>query len=653
MKSFSKGYSVLLILLSAVFFLMILRHVPLQLDFTSQRMYTLSKGSKSILKGIETPVMLDFYFSSSSEAAPTSLKNFGDRIEVFLKQYERYSNGNIQLRIIDPKPDTAEEEAAIRAGVQNIQLPDGGSFFMGLTASQAEQEASINLFTLEREPYLEYDISKLLTDVQRVDQAKLAIITSLPVEGSEIPPQMMMQMQSPTRGEPEWSFYSQLKERYEISVIRSTDESASLDKGYDMLLVLHPTGISEGLSYEIDQFVLSRKPVFIAVDPSSVTQKQSMNQQQMMMGMSGGMEGSDLPTLFDHWGVKYDTRKLVGDLDFATRVSSGRGQPVPYPIWINLNDLQADLPALAPLHQVLFAESGFFEKDDQQETGLTWKPVIQSSHNAATIDTMMTLYSAPAQLLSEVQKQLGMASPDKSPAPYTLATVINGKFTTAYPNGKPVKTSDDNPDPASEGGTPAVSEVETGQPKAPRYTEGEGMVFLIADSDWAADRFSVERMNFLGNTMLRPLNDNLSLMLNVVDQLAGSQDLIALRGRGNVNRSFVRVEKLEVLAQVRYQEQLESVNQRLSEVQSEISKIQGQQQSDGSLIASDALKKAIAEYREQEANVIAERREIRKKLREDIEALNRNLILINLLLVPGLLTLFGLRFFFKRSRAQA
>jgi len=649
MKSFSRGTTALLILLSAVFFLMILRHVPLQFDFTSQRMYTLSKGSKSILKNVETPILLDFYFSSSSEEAPTSLKNFGDRIEVFLKQYERHSSGKIKLRVIDPKPDTAEEEAAIRAGIQNVQLPSGGSFFMGLTASQAEQETSIDLFTLEREPYLEYDISKLITEVQRVDLPKLAIVTSLPIEGSQMPPQMMMQQQ---QGEPEWSFYSQLKERYEIEVVRPSDETASLDKGYDMLLVIHPTGITEQLSYEIDQFILSGKPVFIAVDPSSTTEKQSMNQQQMMMGMNGGMEGSDLKTLFQHWGVKYNTQKLVGDLDYATRVSTGRGQPVPYPIWININNLHADMPALAPLNQVLFAEAGYFEKEDQGNSPLAWKPVIQSSANAATIDTMMTMYSGPAQMLTEVQKQLKIQDSNEPKAPYTLAALLSGKFTTAYPQGKPVKPSAPKAENPSENEQPAPP-AEAVQPVPPEYTEGQGMVFLIADSDWAADRFSVERMNFLGKTLLRPLNDNLSLMLNVVDQLAGSQDLIALRGRGNVNRTFERVEKLEVMAQTRYQEQLEAVNNRLSQVQAEISKIQEQQQSDGMLIASDELKKAVADYREQEANAIADRREIRKKLREDIEALNRNLILVNLLLVPGLLTAFGIWFFYKRSRAQA
>ncbi len=651
MKPISKGYTALMIILSAIFSLIILQHIPLQLDFTAQRSYTLSKGSKRIVKNIDAPIMIDYYYSSSSEEAPTTLKNFGNRIEVFLKQYQRHSNGMIQLRVIDPKPDTAEEEAAVRSGVQGAQLPSGETFFMGLTASQAEQNASIDMFSLQREPYLEYDISKLLTEIQRVDKPRMAIITSLPIQGSQMPqiPGMPPQRQ---QDEPEWSFFTQLEDRYDIQVIPCSETETTLDEGLDLLMVLHPTGLSAQLSFEIDQFVMSGRPVMIAVDPSSVTEKQSMGQQQMMMGMGAAMGSSDLPALFAHWGIQFDSKKIAGDLDNATRVSSGMGQAIPYPVWINTDNLSDAIPALAPLNQVLFAESGYFSQSKETPGDLRWTPVIRTSEHAAALDTMMTMYSQPAQLLSMVQTALNEKTPDAdSPAPYALGGLLTGNFTTAYPDGKP-KVEEKGTPSESESGENDSSEDPT-EPSAPAFTEGKGTVFLLADTDCFADRFSVERMNFLGNTMLRPLNDNLNLVLNLADQLAGSQDLIELRGRGNVDRTFDRVERMEVIAQTRFQEQLKEVNNRLQEVQSEIARVQDQQQSDGMLIANDELKKAISDYREQEANAIAERREIRKKLREDIEALNRNLILINLLLVPGLLTVFGVRFFLKRNRARS
>lgn len=645
MKTLSKFYPVLLILLSAVFALKILSHLPWQLDFTAQRSYTLSEGSKRILDQIESPIELRYYYSRSSEQAPTQLKNFGGRVEQLLQQYVRHAKGRIRLQVIDPKPDSTEEEAAIRAGVQGVQLAEGETFFMGLTASQAELESSIEIFTLQREPYLEYDISKLITDVQRVDRIRIGLLTGLPIEGSQLPPQL--RMQQGMQGEPEWSVLSQLRQSYEVEPMAPGDSEAAFE-GLDLLMVLHPKNLSETQQFAIDQFVLSGRPVLIAVDPVSVFEKQSNPSQQAMMGMGGMDYSSDLPALLKSWGITYDASQVLGDLGFAARVSTGMGQAVPYPVWLQIDEMSSELPALAPLQQLLLTEVGSFSFDAQTpKTGLNWSPILRSSKNAAQMDAMSLNFSTPQQLLATVQQQL--RENDSSPhSGYDIAGLLTGTFHTAFPDGRP--EPDANP---SENAEEGAEEEPSGQSEAEFLKQGEGTVVLIADSDWLTDRFSVERLNFLGSTLLRPLNDNLSLALNLVDQFAGSPDLIALRGRSPVNRSFHRVEQLEIEAQTRYQEQLEAVNQRLIGIQSEISRIQNQQQSEGMLIASEELKQAIADFREQEANAIAERREIRKRLREDIEALNRNLILINLLLVPGLLTVFGIRYFRRRSRAGA
>src|SRR5690606_23049213 len=99
---------------------------------------------------------------------------------------------------------------------------------------------------------------------------------------------------------------------------------------------------------------------------------------------------------------------------------------------------------------------------------------------------------------------------------YDIAGLLTGTFHTAFPDGRP--EPDANP---SENAEEGAEEEPSGQSEAEFLKQGEGTVVLIADSDWLTDRFSVERLNFLGSTLLRPLNDNLSLALNLVDQFAG------------------------------------------------------------------------------------------------------------------------------------
>ena len=635
MNKATKWYVAGLILLSAVFVQIILQRLPLQLDFSAQRNYTLSKGSKAILKKIEEPLILEYYFTSSNEQVPKALKDYGHRIEVFLKQYEHYSHGMIQLRVIDPKPDTKEEENAIRAGIRSTPLPNGDSFFMGLVAIQADHEETIDLFATDREALIEYDVSKLITQVQRMDSSRIGIISGLPIEGTQMPQISGMPPQG--GGEPEWVFLSQLKEQFDITMIDAAADA--IDPNLDLLLVLHPINLKPAMQYAIDQYLLSGKPVVMAVDPSSVQLKQSMGQQQMMMG-ANGMTASDLPDLFKKWGIDYNSREVIGDLKYAARVSSGMGQAVPYPVWMNTDHINPDVPAVSALQQMLLIESGSFSLAEGSKLELT--PLIETSASAAPMAAMTLMYTAPEKILSGIQDEVTAGKAKQ----YTLAGIITGDFQTAFPDGKPVdeKATEDDDKAAPSEPAPATEDTS--------LKDGKGTLVFIADTDFLDDRFSVERINFLGNQMLRPLNDNLNFILNITEYLTGSKDLIALRGRGTASRPFKKVQELEMKAQMQYQEELDTINDQLTQVQTELKRIQGEQNSEGTLVASPELQKAIADYKEQEANAVARRREIRKHLREDIESLDRNLAMFNLLFIPLLLSIFGIRYFIRRSRSK-
>ena len=117
--------------------------LPGQIDFTSSKLYTLSPGTQALLDKIEDPITLEFYFSRSAEGIPILFKNYATRIEELLKQYDSDASGGIELRMVDPRPDTKEEEAAIRTGITTQRLPSGGSVFFGLLVIHADQEETI------------------------------------------------------------------------------------------------------------------------------------------------------------------------------------------------------------------------------------------------------------------------------------------------------------------------------------------------------------------------------------------------------------------------------------------------------------------------------------------------------------------------------
>ena len=96
-----------------------------RVDLTAEHTYSLSDGSKNLLKKLEEPVTLKLYYSHSFKGLPVWFKNFESRVEELLREYASASHGKVKVVVIDPKPDTKEEEAATRAGLTGQPLDQG------------------------------------------------------------------------------------------------------------------------------------------------------------------------------------------------------------------------------------------------------------------------------------------------------------------------------------------------------------------------------------------------------------------------------------------------------------------------------------------------------------------------------------------------
>ncbi len=623
MKTTSKWVALILLVAGLFLVTIITSFIPGQVDFTSENIYTLSDGSKALLKKVEEPITLDYYFRRSAEEVPIHFKNYATRVEALLRQYKSSGGGNIVLNIIDPKPDTEEEEEAIRSGLSNQRLPNGDNFFFGLKAVQAEQEETIPVFDPKRESFLEYDLSRLLHRVQQLDLPKLGVISSLPVISGYQPGMMPPGQQPPA----DWAVIEELRASFTIEQVAAED--TELPDDLDILAIVHPAGLSDSILYEIDQFVLSGKPVFIAVDPSSDVQKRSMSQQQRMMG---GMPStsSDLPRLFDKWGIDYDPLYFVADIKNAENVMMGQGgNATRYPAWHKIVDLSDEAPPTAELNQMFLVEPGSFRVES--DSGLKLTPLMVSSEESGRLTASLLNFTPPDELTRQV---------DPDGKTYVLAGILNGRLSTAFPDGKP-KNEEETEGDTGDGGEKSLKE-----------SAGESTLVLIADTDFLSDNYSVRRINFLGMRGLQPLNDNLAFVSNSLEYLAGSEDLISLRGKGTVVRPFTVVRDLESKAQEKFQLEYEDLQEELKDVQGKLSDLQAQQGGRQRLVAGSEVRKLIEDYREEEADKKAELRNIRKKLREDIESLERRLALMNLLAVPCLVGFAGIGFFMLRHKRQ-
>ncbi len=620
----STASNILLVLIIIIAVNVIGAGLYFRLDITEENLYTLSDGTGEIVKKIETPVTIKYYFTKNLSGLPMAYKTYGKKIGELLKEYQNLNSDMITLEIYDPKPDSDEEEWAKKYGISGIDLGTGEKVFMGLVVIQEDKEINLPFLDPRREQFLEYDITQLLLQVYHKKDKIVGIMSSLPIMGMTVNQFQRMQGQ---KGAPKWAFVSELEKTFKIREIKS--DIQDIDDDISILIVLHPKNLSESTQYAIDQFVIRGGELVVLVDPNA-----RVDQTAAMMAQMGqrGSANSDLAKLFKHWGVKYQSNKIVGDKDHATRVNAGGSTGVvSFALWhsLNSNSFNQELIATKELENMLMIEPGGFTLEEKSPLKLN--SLIQTSTNSGLIDSYMMQFGNPVSINKKV------VSGNKR---LTMAGILTGELTSAFAK-RPDKPKSDKKEEEEE--KPATN-------LKPHMAKGEtsAKILLITDADFISDTFSVDKFNMLGQTFIQPKNDNLNFMINMVEFLGGAEAMMQIRSRGRFSRPFIRFAELQKVAQAEYQEKEEELSGKLREVQEKLSRLKVEKGTNKVVLTKEQIDK-IKQFREEEKNHKSELRKIRKLLRQDIEFEKTSLTLLNLLLIPGLLTFFGLILYFRRS----
>ena len=601
------GLALLLVIIAAAN--LIISNLRLRVDMTGEKLYTLSHGSRAILKQLPGDVVLKFYFSSSSAEMPMGLKTYANQVQDLLKEYEIAGKGHVVLEAYDPKPDSDSEEWAQRYGVEPQQTsPFGQPVYFGLVAVCGENEQVLPGFNPRTEATLEYDITRLITRVAWPEKPVVGVLSSLPVLGGAQNPMMMMRRQPRDEG---WTAFKDLRKDYTVREVKPDAEEIESD--VKTLVVIHPKELSDKTLFAIDQFVLRGGRLIVCVDPFSIADFEANQQNQMMMQMGGGgASPSTLGKLFDAWGIAFDTSKVVADLSCATKLNNGNGGVEDNPAFLSLepaNLTKSDL-LTAQLSQVMMPFAGALSANTPKE--LTFTPLITTSKdNACLIDQMNAQFG-----MSAMRAQL---KPDGTQR--VLAGRLQGTFKTAFPKGL-------------EGGdTNKVSNL---------LTSGTSTVMIFGDTDFLNDRFCVQMMNTLFGNIAQPINDNLTLFGNTVEQFAGRQELIGVRSRGQFNRPFAKVDALEAKAMKKWQSEEERLEAALQETQQRLSALQQKKTGTERLILSKEQQTELEQFRRTQAETRKQLKDVRKNLNSEIESLGLTLKVANIALVPLLVIGFGI-----------
>ena len=584
-----RAYALAVLVLAVVLFLAVnifsdAFFTTARLDLTENGQFTLAAGTRDIIARLPEPVTLKFYYSRKVAADYASTAAYAKRVRDLLAEYAALSHGKIVLEDVDPEPFTPEEDAATSAGLTGAPTDSGDTVYFGLVGTnRIDGKEVIPYFTPEREQYLEYDITALLYRLSNPKKPLIGVLTSLPLAGGP-------------QGQP-LTIYSELTQNFDTQIIPPS--FTSLPAGMDVLLLAQPGTLNPAQLQAIDQFVLKGGRALVFVDPDSELA-------QSAPGQPPGAPDAGLQPLLRAWGGAHIPNKLLGDKLLAQQVQTQdpRNPVSLYPIWLHLTPDNFDRvdPVTANLQSLNLASTGALSP----RKGATTKFVtlVASSNQAGLLDRAQVAFNPRPQDLMSAITPTGH--------PFAIAARVSGPARSAFPGAQ--------------------------------VSHGNINVLVMADSDIFDDRFWVHADNVYGKQVATPFADNAAFVLDAVENLTGSDDLISLRTRTAAVRPFTVVRALQAQAEAQYQETAQALQARLTATQQRLQQLQ---QGEGGHTVTEAgltpqQQAEIERFKRELVDTRAQLRDVQHNLRKDIDTLGSILAFINIALVPLLVALFAL-----------
>lgn len=630
----------------------------LRLDLTEDRLYSLSPAVVPLVQRLDEPVKLDFYYSAEAAQGMPQIQSYANRVREFLQEVAQASKGRITLRVIDPAPFSEAQDEARAAGIAPLRLDGSGKELMlGLVAKNSvDQSEAMPFLDPNKEPFLEYDVMRLVQSIGKVKKPTIGLLSSLPLAGGGVNPADPRQPAEP------WQIYLQLKQLYQVKDIATTD--AALPEGLDALVIVHPRELSTDLLRSIDTYALKGGRILAFLDPHCEAQPS----EDRFSGGSGD-KSSDLGPLTRAWGIEWTRSKVVADSTYAQRVrvrSQGPVQVMDYLIWLALREdaLAKDDPSTGRLSQVNSQTMGAIDIRESNKAAV--KPLMESSAESMRLDGVrIQFFPDPEGLMRDFKPEgkrnvLAVrvqgpieAAYDESGNP-TIAPPESSKPVMLAPDGSeipaaPGKGPFQDPAPAPTTAAPAPAQPSPAPVQAPTAPAsasnspspakatrtGTGNIVIVADADLLADQNWIEQQR-MGNLVLgsRVMADNGAFVLNVLEMFTGDEALLNLRARGKYQRPYDRVEEIRKAAEKQYLDRERELQNQIRQSEARLTELQAQKTPENQLILSPEQEAEVVKLEEQTLAARKELRSVQFNLRREYEGLGTRLMLVNVVAWP-------------------
>ena len=624
----------LIISIGLVICVLVISSLPsVRIDLTQDDLYSLSPGTKNIVSDLQGPLEIMFFYSESATEDTPQIRTYANRVQELLREIIIASNNRISLSVIDPQPFSEEEDLATQFGIQAVPISQGTpGIYFGLVVAQPEDRENnpqgraaetLPLIRPELEQFLEYEFMKLITKVNEPDLQVVGLLTELDIDGGF----------DPVAGQAtaQWMIMDIIRQLYAVQRVDNT--AGEIGEEIDILMIVHPQGLSEQMLYAVDQFVMRGGKTMVFLDPNADSMVSRTQQGNLIpAGMS-----SELPGLLEAWGIEFPGDKVLTDNELALRVSMGQGQrPIAHlgMLGAQRNFLTQSDSVTSRLETINMSSPGMIRQAAGANT--RFEALIVSSSDSMLMDArLLEDVTDPSILFDEFVSE-GIS--------HTIAARISGVIETAFPDGRPIVEVEALDEEDTIGEEPVSEHLSN--------SNSEVNILVFADTDMLSDRMWVQVGQFMGQRIPRPFSNNGDMVINALDNLGGGADLSSIRGRGTYSRPFTRVIQLQRQADDRLRVEEAELLDRLAEAEASLAELN--QDENGELVGqvTPEIQAEVDRFNEQMLETRRSLREVQYQLTEDIEQLGANLKLINTALIPVLLSLLALLLSYLRAQRR-
>lgn len=628
------------------------------IDLTEEQRYTLTDGTKAILKELEEPVTVNFYATRDLRSIPAALKRYIPRVDSLLSEFESLAkDGNLTVNYIDPKPNTDEEDAAELDQIQRIPVSTEEDLFFGVSVQAWDKKTTIPYFNPENETQLEFDLISAIAEVSRLEKPIVGLVTPL-------------NMATGGQSRQGWIFYQFLTRQYNVADL-GMEVTGNLDTLYSdnewgenpgfldpekvpVVLVVHPAGITDSAEFALDQYLLRGGTVVAAVDGFSYAASTMGQSNPMMPGMppqGGPATNSSLPKLFEKHGITFSGQEVLADQKFG----------------------QSNNPAVLSLDQSAVQETGMIVMNQINDIFMVFPGAFTRVETMNLEVARLLKSSLKSDLIASSEANDPRAAENlrfklrSSNQQYDLALSLRGEFTTAFPDGDPANpsppaeekqekqasTPEAEPKPESGAGANlAATEAEPNpeeekEEKSNTLTEATstGTLFLLADSDMLFDGAAYRLLRIggmQGGGIPQQITDNAPLFFNILDQATNSQHLVGARARTPSFRPFTVFQEMKAEFREKAGEEIEALRAKEKAANDRILALQAERKDRQSPFLNEEQAAEVKALREESVQYAKNIREREKEYQSQEDAIKSGIFWKALLIVPALVILFGL-----------